>query len=202
MNYSSNETELGLIEAIKKGDAGVFSYLFRKYYKNLVLYAGTYIPEKEICEDIVQGIFCNIWRDRDKIVIKTSFKSYLLVSVRNRCLDDLRHRKIKNEYLAFELKYRNRNEAFDYIFYSDLISQLDIAMNKLSPEERKIFELSRVSNLKYDEIAEQLNMPVKTVEKRISSVLKQLKVYLKDFLPILFILLTHSLAGLSFITRL
>lgn len=58
------ENEFDLITAIKDGDHNAYSHLFSKYYKDLVLYGGTIIPNQEICEDIVQNIFIYIWENR------------------------------------------------------------------------------------------------------------------------------------------
>lgn len=71
-----------------------FATLFRKYYKDLVLFAGTILREQEVCEDIVQTIFLRLWDNRSRLRIETSLKSYLLSAVRNSCIEEIRHRKI------------------------------------------------------------------------------------------------------------
>ena len=93
-----------LVIALKQDDKQAFTRLFHIYYKDLVLFGGTYIPEKSTCEDIVQNIFLKLWNDRKSLVIENSLKSYLLKAVRNYCLDELRHRRIIDEHIAYELK--------------------------------------------------------------------------------------------------
>lgn len=203
MTYSYCTDDLELIEALREGDTEAFSCLFRKYYSNLVLYAGAYITDKDVCEDTVQNIFLNIWNNRDNLIIKTTVKSYLLVAVRYRCIDEIRQRKIKNDYVSFESQYlASGNSTAEYMLLSDLKDHLEQAMSKLPLEERLVFELSRFSNLKYWEISEKLNIPIKTIEKRISSVLKKLKIALSDFLPLFFIILTYLFGGLVVLVRL
>ena len=72
-----------LVIALKQDDKQAFTRLFHAYYKDLVLFGGTYIPEKSTCEDIVQNIFLKLWNDRKSLVIENSLKSYLLKAVRN-----------------------------------------------------------------------------------------------------------------------
>ena len=115
------------------------------YYKDLVLFGGTYIPEKSTCEDIVQNIFLKLWNDRKSLVIENSLKSYLLKAVRNYCLDELRHRRIIDEHIAYELKSDSIDidTTENYILYSDLCRQLKNALEQLPPQEREVFEMSR-----------------------------------------------------------
>lgn len=182
------ENEFDLITAIKDGDHNAYSYLFSKYYKDLVLYGGTIIPNQEICEDIVQNIFIYIWENRKNIKID-SLKSYLIRAVRNSCLDEIKHNKIMNEYSTFILTQNNifNNDTEEYILYSELNIQIQQAIQKLPVDERTAFEMSKIKGIKYQQIADELNISVRTVDVRISKSLKRLKLLLKDFFVILFI---------------
>ena len=182
-----------LVIALKQDDKHAFTRLFHAYYKDLVLFGGTYIPEKSTCEDIVQNIFLKLWNDRKSLVIENSLKSYLLKAVRNYCLDELRHRRIIDEHIAYELKSDSIDidTTENYILYSDLCRQLKNALEQLPPQEREVFEMSRLENIKYQEIANRLNISVRTVEVRISKALKQLRILLKDFYLLLFLFLFH-----------
>ena len=176
-----------LVIALKQDDKQAFTRLFHAYYKDLVLFGGTYIPEKSTCEDIV------LWNDRKSLEIENSLKSYLLKAVRNYCLDELRHRRIIDEHIAYELKSSSKDidTTENYILYSDLCRQLKNALEQLPPQEREVFEMSRLENIKYQEIANRLNISVRTVEVRISKALKQLRILLKDFYLLLFFFLFH-----------
>ena len=182
-----------LVIALKQDDKQAFTRLFHAYYKDLVLFGGTYIPEKSTCEDIVQNIFLKLWNDRKSLVIENSLKSYLLKAVRNYCLDELLHRRIIDEHIAYELKSDSIDidTTENYILYSDLCRQLKNALEQLPPQEREVFEMSRLENIKYQEIANRLNISVRTVEVRISKALKQLRILLKDFYLLLFLFLFH-----------
>ena len=88
------------------------------------------------------------------MVIENSLKSYLLKAVRNYCLDELRHRRIIDEHIAYELKSDSIDidTTENYILYSDLCRQLKNALEQLPPQEREVFEMSRLENIKYQEV--------------------------------------------------
>ena len=168
-----------------------FATLFRKYYKDLVLFAGTILREQTVCEDIVQTIFLRLWDNRDRLRIETSLKSYLLSAVRNSCIEELRHRKIVSVHQQETLSGSalGDHDTARYILYSDLNDHLQEALGKLPPKLRECFEMNRFQNLKYREIAEQLNVSVRTVEVRIGDALNLLKNYLGEFYTAICIIL-------------
>lgn len=182
-----------LLNRLQEGDEKAFTVLFRYYYKDLVLFGGTFIPDRVICEDIVQSIFLKLWNDRTSLIIQTSLKSYLLRSVRNSCLDEIRHRHIIHEHESHTLQ---NNVLYDidtenYILYSDLRRHLNNALDKLPSEYREAFELNRFDGLKYREIAERLQVSERTIEVRIGKAIHLLRKYLKDFIVLLLLLDIH-----------
>lgn len=188
MQYD-NESEL--ISALKKGEHEAYSYLFSKYYKDLVLYGGTIVQNQEICEDIVQNLFLHIWENREIIQIE-SLKSYLLKSVRNSCLDEIKHNKIINEHTDFVIRQNSleSNSTEEYILFSEINTKLLEAIEKLPEDEKITFKMSRIKEIKYQQIANELNISVRTVEVRISKSIKHLKEMLKDFFILLFLIHT------------
>lgn len=180
-----NESEL--ISALKKGEHEAYSYLFSRYYKDLVLYGGTIIQDQEICEDIVQNLFLHIWENREIIKIE-SLKSYLLKSVKNSCLDEIKHNKIINEHTDFIIRQNSleSNSTEEYILFSEVNTKLLEAIEKLPEDEKITFKMSRIKEIKYQQIADELNVSVRTVEVRISKSIKHLKEMLKDFFILLF----------------
>jgi RNA polymerase sigma-70 factor (ECF subfamily) len=174
-----------LLIGLKQGNEEAFSLLFKTYYKDLVLFGGWYLPDRVACEDIVQSIFLKLWDERSALVITSSLKSYLLKSVRNACLDEIRHQNIIQEhedYTAHSINQQREVDTDHYILYSDLQKYVDKVL-KIMPEAcKETFLLSRNEGLKYREIAEKLQVSERTVEVRMSKALKLLREYLKDFL--------------------
>jgi RNA polymerase sigma-70 factor (ECF subfamily) len=172
-----------LLSGLKKGDTDAFSLLCTTYYKDMVIFGRSYLSELEICEDIVQSVFMKLWSDRESIEIETSFKSYLLVSVRNRCVDEIRRRDIVHEYQLYVLPGR-RNEELkteNDILHSDLCYHLEKALCKLPRINREAFVLNRFNGLKYREIAHRLNISERKVETCIEKALTSLRKRLKEF---------------------
>lgn len=185
-----NNEEKFLLSELNKGNKDVFSLLFKKYYKDLVLFAGNILQDKERCEDIVQDIFVKLWENRNTLAIETSLKSFLLKSVKNGCLDELRHRKTIKEYETYVLAYSERVlNTGDYVLYSNLKSHLDKALEKLPEVCREAFVMNRFEGLKYREISEKLEVSERTVEVRIGKAIGLLRIYLKDFLITIFIII-------------
>jgi len=182
-----------LLTKLRKGDVEAFSFLFKSYYKDLVLFGGYFLSDRITCEDIVQSVFLKLWRDHATLDIEISLKSYLLKSVRNSCLDELRHQNIVREHVDYTLSNNllDDMDTENYVLYSDLSSQLTNALDKLPEDCRIAFEMNRFEGLKYKEIANRLNVSERTIEVRIGKALGLLRKYLREF----FILITSFLLG-------
>lgn len=187
---TTNMEELHLLKGLKQGDKEAFSLLFKMYYKDLVLFGGNFLPDRLLCEDIVQSVFLKIWKDRDQLEIATSLKSYLLKSVRNNCLDELRHREVRREHETYVLSASGWGDVDteNYILYSDLSGHLQKALLKLPEACRIAFEMNRFEGLKYKEIAVRLQVSERTVEVRVGKALELLRVYLKEFFLLVLLL--------------
>lgn len=179
-----------LLTALKQGSKEAFSFLFTAYYKDLVLFGGNFLPDREACEDIVQSVFLKLWADRFTLEINTSLKSYLLRSVRNSCLDEIRHKNIVRQHEAYTLSASILDDldTDNYILYSDLNQHLQEALMKIPEAYRSVFEMNRFKGMKYKEIAIQMNVSERTVEVRIGKTLELLRQYLKEFLIVALII--------------
>lgn len=175
-NLSESE-DLVLLEALKMGSQRAFSLLFEKYYLDLVMFAGVYIHDQDACEDIVQNVFMELWRGHETLGVMSSLRSYLIVCTRNRCFNELEHRKVISEHVRFEMRNKDvfDSHADEYIMFSELKILIDKLLDKLKPAERQAFELSRTGGLTHKKIAVIQNCSVKTVEARICNVLKTIR---------------------------
>lgn len=170
----------------KKLNRESFSLLFSTYYKDLLMFAGSYIPDKMTCEDIIQTVFLKLWNERDNLVMRTSWKSYLLTSVRNQCLNELQHQNVVQEHVR-HTQLNLTLESFNtenYVLYSDLRKHYKDALDKIPHTCREAYEMHRIKGMKYKEIAEITGLPVRTIESRIARTMELLRTHLKDYLPI------------------
>ena len=109
--------------------------------------------------------------------------------MRNASLNVLKHEKIKQQHATVELAVAERSSesVARTVIASELEERIYKALNKLPEQCRLVFKLSRFEELKYAEIAEQLNISVKTVENQMGKALKIMREQLKDYLPLLIV---------------
>lgn len=170
-----------------------FDYLFRKYFPRLQAFARVIIKDNEVAKDMVQDAFIKAWEARHGIEQKT-FENYLFTLVRNRCLNYLRDQATAgrkkqdlSELAKFEEIYRIdfvRDEPY-LIFEAELKEKLNAAIDLLPPRCKEVFIMSRFEGMKNREIAEELGINIKNVERHISSGLKFLKNHFADQLSML-----------------
>lgn len=184
-----------VLAALQNGSKAAFEMLFKTYYRPLCTYANTFLHDRDEAEEIVQNAFITFWDRRQSTEIEKSVKSYLYRMVRNSCLNTLRHEKVKREHASEQLK--TTVDAHDPVSQSlasdELEQRIQTAMQSLPEQCRLVFQLSRFEELKYQEIAGQLNISVKTVENHMGKALKIMREQLKDYLPLFLLLVTDSI---------
>ncbi|SDL58574.1 RNA polymerase sigma-70 factor, ECF subfamily [Siphonobacter aquaeclarae] len=182
-------SEPATLEALRQGDERAFETLFRKHYEALCRYANGILQDYDEAEEIVQQTFVKIWEQREDLYIEFSLKAYLYRAVHNHSLNRLKHYKIRQEYADHQqFFYQNDHaRADDGLYQSDLEKKLADAIRQLPEQCRRIFEMSRFEELKYQEIADILGISPKTVENQIGKALKILRGELADFLPALMV---------------
>lgn len=183
---------MGELEDIKYGDVQAFERAFHSYYRPLCAHAYGILHNATDAEEIVQNVFVKFWNKKDHITIATSFKSYLYQSVKNECLNLIKHQRVVQDHVQTTLQ--NSNEGIeDHLDARELQERIDAAINELPPERRKIFLLNRSEGLKYREIAEKLTISVKTVENQMGKALKFLRSALSEYLSLGLIILSRWL---------
>lgn len=166
-----------LFQRVKNDDAVAFEIIFKKNYRALCSYSNQLVISRELAEEIVDDVFCNLWRNRKKIRITNSFQSYLIVSIRNRSLDCLRRIKGERKYVLdhAEKVECKQSIAYESMVYEELRNQVDTAVRGLPEQCRIIYLMSRDQELSYKEIARSLNISIKTVDTQIGRALKYIR---------------------------
>lgn len=184
-------TDQMIFQSIKSGDEKALEMLFKEYYQPLCRYANSYLPDPDEAEEVVQSCFIKFWEKREKIDIQSSVKSYLYQIIRNACLNEIKHQKVKRNYSEMVIQ---KGEDFsgasdEKTIHDELEDKIRNAIQKLPQQCRVIFTMSRFEELKYQEIADQLNISIKTVENQMGKALKMMRIQLQEYLPfiILFI---------------
>ena len=174
------------ITTLKAGDVTAFEMVFRTFYQPLCNYAYTFVQDRDAAEEIVQSTFLNVWEKGDNLVIHTAVKPYLYAMVRNACLNVIKHEKIKQQHADLELAVADRSieSVAHTVMASELEDKIQQAMEKLPQQCRLVFKLSRFEELKYAEIAEHLDISIKTVENQMGKALRIMREELKDYIPL------------------
>jgi RNA polymerase sigma-70 factor, ECF subfamily len=181
--------EKQVLETLQLGNESAFEMIFKTYYQPLCRYAYSFLQDKEEAEEVVQASFITVWEKRNSLAIETSLKSYLYRMVRNSCLNVIKHEKVKQQHVAHELAVSE--VAYESVSQKVQAAELEMkiteAMKTLPEQCRLVFQLSRFEELKYQEIADQLQISVKTVENHMGKALKLMREQLKDYLPLFLI---------------
>ncbi len=182
--------EKDLIVRLKNGDQTAFELLFHFYYPGLVMYASQFTANLTDAEEIVQDFFVRLWEKHRQLVPCDSLKNYFFSAVKNGSLDFLKHQEIEKKYINEMIGLSKHHLAYDTDLFvsSELQEKLKQGIDLLPEKCRKIFMMSRLRGLKNEEIATELNISKRTVETQISKALKVLRVELKDYVGLLFLL--------------
>lgn len=188
------ETEQLLIAEVKRGNESAFAEIFTRYYKDLVLFGGNFINDKSKVEDVVQSVFLKLWDSRSELQIDTSLKSYLLKAVQNSCLNIIKRSRIVQTNSMEDVIHDQllHHDTENYILFSELENHINSAIEKLPENYRNVFTLGKIKGMKYSEISDQLLISERTVELWMSKALSLMRIYLKDFLILLFFLLVNK----------
>jgi RNA polymerase sigma-70 factor, ECF subfamily len=178
------------LKALCEGNHQVFEQLFDNMYEALCRYAYSILRDMDDAEDVVQKTFCKLWDQRETLTIQSSINSYLYRIVHNDSMNAI-HQQINQREHNFNY-FSGINDMVESVSEqlaaSELQQAISVALTGLPPQCRRVFEMSRMEQLSYAEIAKQLNISTNTVENHISKALKLLRVELKEFLAVCLIL--------------
>jgi len=180
-----NEEKI-LVDKIRAGNEMAFEKLFRQYYRPLCLFATGILRDDEMAEEVVQDFFVKLWDRREGFTVETSVKNYLFRSVKNLSINVIKHEQIKLKHAQQAIAQAEANDYKDHFLEIDLELAIEKSIDELPEKRREIFRLSREEGLKYREIAERLNISIKTVEVQMSLAIKTLREKLKRYNTFLF----------------
>jgi RNA polymerase sigma-70 factor (ECF subfamily) len=164
-----------------------FEMVFRRYYKPLCSHAVRYVYSKEIAEDIVSEVFVNFWKKNNYENVRISYRAYLYQALRNTIYNYLKseYGKRANSFLSInneidEVKEESTPQKM--LLFDELSGKIKETVNAFPPQCQRVFILSRYEGKKNREIAEELNIKLKTVEAHMMKALSALKNSLANYL--------------------
>jgi RNA polymerase sigma-70 factor (ECF subfamily) len=167
-----------LMERLAQSDHESFRGLFMQYFPKLKTFIAGFVKSEAIAEELSQDIFVKIWEKRETLTEVQSFNAYIYRMAKNAVLNYFQHEYVKEKYIG-QLSPDSAISA-DELFHAketELLIQLTVA--KMPTQRKKIFELSRQSQLKNEEIARELQLSKKTVENHLTLALKEIRKALK-----------------------
>lgn len=176
-----------------------FEEIYLTYYSRMKRFALEYVVREEDAENIVQDIFLELWESKQQMLSHVNLFSLLFTTVKNRCIDFLRHQqvvqktteKLQKEYQkTLQIKLHSLEHFDNKIFLEpDIESLIQNAIESLPDRCREIFVKNKMEGKKQKDIAQELNISVHTVESQMGIAYKKLRESLKDYLPLLLFLL-------------
>jgi len=166
------------IERLRQGDEAAFESLFRAFAPGLCAFVARYVDSRAVAEEIVQDLFLTIWRRRADLVVEQSVATYLFTAARNRAVNHLRRERVARRW---EGSIVGRIESPGRSGEAELLEMLDLqdGIDRLPARCRLIFTLSRQQGMTYAQIAESLDLSVKTVEVQMGRALRALRAWVK-----------------------
>ncbi len=172
-----------ILERLKAGQESAMKLIYSHYYSALVSRLYSILGDLQFAEDICQDLLAEVWSKRDQLNISSSLKYYLLRASTNRALNFVKSKKLDFEELDQGIDYADSEDTS----VSQELSEKDLNIERMYqsidalPEKCSIvFRMSRFENMSYSQIAETLDISVKTVENHIGKALKILRNQLKN----------------------
>jgi RNA polymerase sigma-70 factor (ECF subfamily) len=178
------ENETGWLNDLGNGDAGVYSALFERLFYSLCSFAGKYLEPNEDPADVVQDVFFEFWLKKPRFETEIALKTYLYRSVRNKCLDIVKHHRVRAKYHSTQALEEQTEFFLQQILEEEVYTLLKEAIDSLPDLTREVYNLALLG---YDNqrIAEILGITPDAVKAR----KKRGKVILQEKLKNLFSLL-------------
>lgn len=174
-----------LFKLIQSGDEHAFKYLFDIYFASLCRYMNLYLDNTQEAEELALDIFLYIWEHSRDIEVKLSLKAYLFRAARNKCLNCLRDRRATLS-LDEVGETSQTNTDFPSLEIEELTHLIQEAICSLPERCREVFRKSREESLTNQEIADDMQISIKTVEGQITKALKRIKEFLGEGYTYLF----------------
>lgn len=155
-----------------------FDTIYNHYSRKLYGFVVRYIKVEADAEEIVQDVFLKIWKTRGNIDIHSSFESFLFTVAYNTTISLLRKRANEKKYLEHLYKkfiIDKPPDLVDEIHFNELDNKVNSLLDKLTPRQKEVYQLSRNEGLSHNEIAKKLNISTNTVKHHLVAALTFLR---------------------------
>lgn len=177
MKPGSNDTRELQRRIATYDDQQAYQDLFHLFYKPLLGFSNAFVRSPELSEEIVSDVFIRIWERRAQIQEVENLKVYLYVSTRNTALKYLLNKQkqasIALDDLQVELESQHHNPE-QLLLTAELMNRVTQAINDLPPRCKMVYKLIKEDGLRYKEVAEILNISIKTIDNQLAIALRKI----------------------------
>lgn len=176
-----------------------FGFFYNTYYQRFVRYAFYYVNDLPTAEDMTHDALLYYWENKQKLPADTDVLGYILQSVKNKCLNYLKHIQVEIEYSKNRTELHDweivtriqtlEDESYSTIFSKDIMKIVMESLSELPEQTRNIFVLNRLENKSRKEIAGLLGVSQQKIDYHINKANSHLLYRLKDYVPLIFLFL-------------
>lgn len=165
-----------MINAITNNDEKAFRSFFSVYHPKIKYFIAGFLNSNEEAEDLTQDTLVKIWQNRHNLGCISNLESYLYCIAKNILFDYIKKNKKMETSNSYDLQYIKDNGVLEeYLQAKELKSIIDYAIEKMPPQRKMIFKMSRLDGISNTEIADKLSISKRTVETHISVALSNIR---------------------------
>lgn len=173
-------TEKGYIEAVSRGDEQAFESLFLHYFPRIKGFISGILQNEEEAEDISQDIFVSMWQNRERLTNIENLNAYLFRVAKNAVYRHIERsllfRDFQEQQIDHALFTSTDNDSIEEELYAkELDFLISVAVEKMPPQRKQIYKMSRVEGISNDEIAKRLSISKRTVENHLTQALADIR---------------------------
>ena len=177
------------VKCLIEGDGDAFEALYQKYHRKIYHAALQMTRSEVLAQDVTQDVFLKVWENRSTLDPAKNFAAYIHVICRNELFDLFKkaacEESVKKELVQFQEISENGQEDDD--FYETYKKLLYSAIAELPPKRREVFELCKLKEKKYDEVARKMNISRSSIQDHIVKANKFIREYMLAHINYLFI---------------
>ncbi|MEG1934443.1 MAG: RNA polymerase sigma-70 factor [Rikenellaceae bacterium] len=183
MNYS----EIDIIKALTDGSKPAYTQIYRLYFYRVYAFINKYLSNEYLSKDISQEVFFRLWVNHSKLDPNIPIGSYLYAIAKNIINDYFKHKDVERRYEDKFLKEYKIADDEQYSAFNEINELIERAISTMPTQQAHVFRLSRFQGMLNEEIARELKISKRTVEKHISNSIKIMRKTLEHVLSVVFV---------------